>query len=198
MDRPDLTRELALLESGVPAVIGVDEVGRGAAAGPVCCAAVVIDATTGPAPEGIRDSKQLTPRRREQLAEEISRWVRHGLGWASAAEVDDLGILAALGVAAKRAVQATGCAGVVLLDGDRDYLGDREVVVSVGGDRRHLSVAAASILAKTARDALMVEMDHSHPGYGWVRNKGYWSAEHRQAVERLGWTVEHRRSWNLG
>lgn len=195
-------------------VVGIDEVGRGALAGPVAvgaCALEVVDGVIAPLPEGVRDSKKVTARRREALVVPILDSVHAGaVGWASPAEIDELGIMPALTRAALRALEALeldGAADAILLDGDVDVLtpalaaADRTpplVHLRVSADRDCASVAAASILAKVARDARMVELDVEAPRYCWAANKGYGSAAHREAIDLHGVHEHHRRSWRLG
>lgn len=193
-------------------IIGVDEVGRGALAGPVAvgaCAIEVLDGRAAVLPEGVRDSKLLTARRREALVEPILGSVLAGaVGWASPAEIDGVGIMPALTAAALRALETLGLeADAIVLDGNIDVLTpalttpERPaplVHLQVAADRDCGSVAAASILAKVARDARMVELDALAPDYCWASNKGYGSAAHREAIDRLGAHEHHRRSWRLG
>lgn len=212
---PTLDAELALAARCGPEpriVVGIDEVGRGALAGPVAMGACAIEVTRGRAaalPEGVRDSKRLTARRREVLVAPILESVRAGaVGWASAAEIDEIGIIGALTRAAVRALDALDVEiDAILLDGNCDVLSaalaatDRpmpRVELRVAADRDCASVAAASILAKVARDARMVELDALAPVYGWASNKGYGSAAHREAIDRHGPHEHHRRSWRLG
>ncbi|WOF21580.1 ribonuclease HII [Microbacterium betulae] len=207
---PTLTHERALLEE-TPLVFALDEVGRGALAGPVTIGASVLDARAAdePVPDGLRDSKLVPARRRPQVAGRAAAWVRaSGLGWATAGEVDEVGIVRALGLAALRAlasVEAQGFApagGVVLLDGNHDYITPAgaaalDVRTVVKGDRDCASLAAASVIAKVARDALMAELDADFPVYGWASNKGYASASHRSAIREHGLSAHHRRSWAI-
>ncbi|MGP9537799.1 ribonuclease HII [Brachybacterium sp. AOP43-C2-M15] len=212
---PTLVTETALAARrgpGTRIVVGVDEVGRGALAGPVAvgaCAIEVVDGRPAPLPEGVRDSKKLTARRREGLVAPILEAGRGGaVGWASAAEIDEVGIMAALTRAALRALDALALEiDAILLDGDVDVLtpalatAERPaplVELRVAADRDCASVAAASILAKVARDAHMVDLDADAPEYRWASNKGYGSAAHREAIDRLGAHEHHRRSWRLG
>lgn len=207
---PTLEAEATLLERA-PVVIGLDEVGRGAIAGPVAvgaCAIGVAELRAG-FPAGLRDSKLLTARRREAVAPAARDWVRaSGVGLASAAEIDDAGIVAALATAAKRALAHVHEAGVavasaaILLDGSHDWLSPAlaaplDVTVRPKADRDCAVVAAASVLAKVERDALMRS---AHEGgalgdYGWHTNAGYGSAAHFAAIERLGPSAWHRRTW---
>ncbi|WP_156759520.1 ribonuclease HII [Microbacterium karelineae] len=211
---PTLDLERGLLESS-PVVFGLDEVGRGALAGPVTVGASVIDAAVAarPIPEGLRDSKLVTEKRRPDVAERAAEWVLcTTLGWATPGEVDEVGIIGALGLAATRALagmRAKGfdpAGGVILLDGSHDYLssaaraslGRIDVRTVVKGDRDRASISAASIAAKVARDALMVDLHPRHEEYAWDRNKGYASAVHRAAIDTHGLTPHHRRSWAIG
>ncbi|MDH6237497.1 ribonuclease HII [Cryobacterium sp. CG_9.6] len=204
---PDLTVERALLADGARFVIGCDEVGRGALAGPVGVGFVAIDASGTPIPAGLRDSKMLSEPKRELLAPLAAAWAtHHAVGLASAQEIDELGIIACLGLAGKRALAQLHAAGVditgsvVLLDGSDDWLNKAlktplTVVTRIKADRDCGSVAAASVIAKVHRDRLMIEADAISPGYGWSGNKGYGSAEHMRAIGLLGATELHRKSW---
>jgi ribonuclease HII len=205
---PGLDRERALLEEGFEVVAGIDEVGRGAWAGPVMVGVVAVRASTGTPPGGVRDSKELGASRREQLEPAIESWcLASSVGAASAAEVDERGIIGALRAAAMRAIGALGIeVGAVLLDGTHDYLTSLEavplrrlprVVTVVRGDRSCASIASASILAKAARDRLMVEMEGEHPDYGFARNKGYGTAAHADAVRTHGLSPLHRATWSF-
>lgn len=210
---PTLDLERRLLEDA-PFVIGLDEVGRGALAGPVTVGAAIIDREIahGSVPEGLRDSKLVTEKRRPEVAERTAAWARGtALGWATPGEVDERGIIGALGLAATRAVLGLGEQGfdvasaVHLLDGDRDYLsraahdqlGRLDVRTVVKGDRDRAAISAASIAAKVARDALMVELHDGFETYAWNRNKGYASAAHRAAIHTHGLTAHHRQSWAI-
>lgn len=209
----EVERELArACGGGARIVVGLDEVGRGALAGPVAvgaCAIVIGGEAPSELPAGVRDSKLLSPARRERLCEPI-RAAAHAsaVGWASPAEIDAEGIMAALTLAAMRALDGLGALpDAILLDGSADVLTARlaetsplppRVLVRVKADRDCASVAAASVLAKVARDALMRELDAEAPQYGWASNKGYGSAVHREAIARLGAHAQHRRSWRLG
>jgi ribonuclease HII len=196
---PSLEFEALLWQAGIPRVAGIDEAGRGAWAGPVCAAAVILppDPSLLQALDGVRDSKLMSPAQRERWAPRIrelaAAW---GVGFASAAEIDTLGILPATRLAALRALE--GCPADHLLT---DLLLFRELELSqtalVKGDRRSLSVAAASVLAKTARDARMLELDWEYPGYGFARHKGYGTQGHRAALSRLGLCQEHRKSFRI-
>ena len=204
---PTLEIERALLAAGARTVIGCDEVGRGALAGPVAVGVAVIDATVSAIPAGLRDSKLLSEPRREALEPLAQAWVLHSaVGLASADEVDELGIIACLGLAGKRALTILHEAGVdvtasvVLLDGNDDWLNKAlstplNVVTRIKADRDCGSVAAASVIAKVHRDRLMIEADEQSPGYGWAGNKGYGSAAHMNAIADLGPHDLHRKSW---
>jgi ribonuclease HII len=178
----------------------VDEAGRGPLAGPVVAGAVILDPRRPIA--GLADSKALTPARREVLAVEIrAQSLAWGLGWADAAEIDTLNILQATFLAMRRALAALGTAPAhVLVDGNRvpplAGLGfDCTVEAIVAGDATVPSISAASILAKCARDAHMIELDARYPGYGFAAHKGYPTAAHVAALRRLGPTPVHRRSF---
>jgi ribonuclease HII len=166
----------------------------------------VVDERTRSAPVGLRDSKLLTEQRREELQPAVARWTRHSaVGLATNEEVERIGIIAALGLAARRALDTiraeTDVTGaVVVLDGSHDWLspaiqGELRVTTRIKADRSCAAVAAASVLAKVHRDRLMVAADPLHPGYGWTSNKGYASVEHYAAIDRLGPSALHRWSW---
>lgn len=211
--------ELALLKVA-RVVIGVDEVGRGALAGPVAVGAAAVDRDTKRAPVGLADSKLLSAGRREALVEPIKAWVSaYSVGWASPEEVSQLGLTAALRLAGRRALfvlrprQELGGKVHVLLDGSHDWLSQGDlfsggfddsgfpeapswpVTTRVKADRDCSVVAAASVLAKVARDRYMMEIPD--PGYDWAGNKGYASAAHVQALRTLGASQKHRVGWNL-
>lgn len=250
--RPDLRHERALLRGGARLVVGMDEVGRGALAGPVSVGAVAVDLSTRTCPRGVADSKLLTAASRERLLPALGRWgVGRAVGHAQPAEIDAVGIVAALRLAGRRALAVLAARGVradvVLLDGSHDWLSppaqptlleavpdepallgpaapgclphDRDgdddhglpgpgadvteaagwppVRLRVKADQRCASVAAASILAKCERDALMRDLDLRHPGYGWSANKGYGATDHVAALRLRGPCDQHRRSWRL-
>jgi ribonuclease HII len=211
---PTLRLERGLLSSGGALLGSVDEVGRGALSGPVSVGIVVVDATVGRAPSGVRDSKLLTPQARVELAPRIRVWAMDwAVGHASAQEIDDVGIIAALRLAGRRALaQLSRQPDVILLDGSHDWLStpgqqsmfaeaaeplDARVVTKVKADMTCASVAAASVLAKTERDALMMALSHDHPHYRWDENKGYATPEHLAALRQHGTCEQHRRSWRL-
>jgi ribonuclease HII len=197
---PDLSEELALLNGGHTHIAGLDEAGRGAWAGPVCAAAVVLPLDRPDLVDlldGVRDSKQLSPAKREVLLpviESVAEAV--GVGWASPVEVDGIGIAAATRRAMARAVSGlNGKVGVLLIDYVRLPAVDLPQCSLPKADARCLSVAAASIVAKVARDRLMVALDQELPGYGFARHKGYGTRQHREALTRLGPSPIHRMSW---
>ena len=204
---PTLEVEFDLLRTGASFVIGCDEVGRGALAGPVAVGFAAVDASAPGMPAGLRDSKMLSEPRRELLAPLAAAWATFSaVGLASAAEVDELGIIACLGLAGKRALgelyaQGVDVAGsIVLLDGSDDWLNKAltsplHVVTRIKADRDCGSVAAASVIAKVHRDRLMITAHDDAPGYGWASNKGYGSAAHMNAIELLGPSALHRKSW---
>lgn len=192
----ELERELA--EAGMPVVAGVDEVGRGAWAGPVMVCAVVVRPGYPEPPEGLTDSKKLTAKRREVLAAQLPGWAEdHAVGAATHEEIDALGMTAALRMAAVRALeQLTAEPDVVLLDGSHDYIGgDWRVRCAVKADGRSVSVAAASVIAKVARDRAMADIGAGFPDFGWEANAGYPAPVHQAALARLGPTPYHRLSW---
>lgn len=204
---PTLEVEQSLFAGGATCVIGCDEVGRGALAGPVAVGLAVINASAPPLPVGIRDSKLLSEPRREALAPLALGWALHSaVGLASAAEVDEFGIVACLGLAGKRALVQLHHAGVdirgsvVLLDGNHDYLNTAltnpvAVTTRIKADRDCGSVAAASVIAKVHRDRLMIAAHEEAPHYEWASNKGYGSASHMAAIAAYGPSRHHRTSW---
>lgn len=215
---PTLDLERRLLADR-PLVFALDEVGRGALAGPVAVGAAVVDraAAAAEVPDGLRDSKLIAEKRRPEVASRAADWVcASAVGWASAAEVDEVGIVRALGLAALRAIEGAAAHGydprdaAVLLDGNHDYItptarGSEEwasaarldVRAVVKGDRDCASISAASVVSKVARDGLMTELHDDFPDYAWARNKGYASAAHRAAIAEFGLTEHHRRSWAI-
>jgi ribonuclease HII len=185
-----------LLERACPGpVCGVDEAGRGPWAGPVCAGAVILRRRA--IPEGVDDSKKLSPARRAALEIEIkAKAVAWGVGFASVEEIATLNILHATGLAMRRAVAAMATApAFALVDGNYAFDLPCPVKTVVGGDAVSASIAAASILAKTARDRLMAEMDEVYPGYGFAGHKGYRAPIHAEALLRLGPCPIHRMSW---
>jgi ribonuclease HII len=191
---PDFTEDLAVFGAAAT-ICGVDEAGRGPWAGPVVAAAVVLDRAR--VPPGLDDSKTLSPARRAALFGLLAASARIGVGIASVAEIDALNILRANDLAMRRAVAALDpIPEAALVDGNRVPPGfPCRAAALVGGDARSLSVAAASIVAKVTRDRIMADLARAHPGYGWERNQGYGTAEHRAALQRLGVTPHHRTSF---
>jgi len=179
-------------------VAGIDEAGRGPWAGPVVAAAVVLDPETLPQSLSLAldDSKKLSTRRREALFDALRHCARTGVGHAEVGEIDSVNILAATMLAMGRAVENLGVEpDLALIDGNRAPKLRCPARCVVGGDGLSLSIAAASIVAKVTRDRIMADLARRFPGYGWERNAGYGTAEHRQALERLGVTPQHRRSF---
>jgi ribonuclease HII len=177
-------------------VCGIDEVGRGPLAGPVATAAVILDPARPIA--GLNDSKKLTERRRNALAEEIrDKALAWSLGRAEVAEIDEINILQATFLAMRRAVEGLAIAPAeALVDGDKIPPGLAcPARAIVGGDGSEACISAASILAKVARDAEMVELDQQYPGYGLAGHKGYPTKAHMDALQLLGVTPIHRRSF---
>lgn len=222
--RPNLRFEKELLRGGTIRLAAMDEVGRGALAGPVTIGVVVITPSIGRVPPGLADSKLLTPAAREQLVRPIRRWVtEYAVGHASPAEIDEIGIIAALRTAGRRALaQLSGPVDAVLLDGNHNYLttpavlaaqtddlplfdldvsptapAEPRVHVKIKADMTCAAVAGASVLAKTERDRLLVEMAPRFPRYGFAVNKGYGTPEHVAALREHGPCTVHRRSWRL-
>ncbi|WP_328841516.1 ribonuclease HII [Nakamurella leprariae] len=214
--------EKSLLRDGALRLAAMDEVGRGALAGPVSVGVVVVTAAIGRVPPGLKDSKLLPPPARQALVAPVRRWAgEYAVGHASAAEIDAWGIIPALRAAARRALAGlAGPVDAVLLDGNFDYLtepptlvgfgpeypqppgttpsvGELPVHVRIKADMTCAGVAGASVLAKTERDAMLVDLDPLHPRYGFAENKGYGTPEHVAALRRHGPSEVHRRSWRL-
>ncbi len=220
---PTLDFERSFLAPGVRLLAGVDEVGRGAFAGPVSVGIAVVDLQDQSLLDGVRDSKLLKAEDRERLEPLVRSWaVAAAVGHASAAEIDAVGIIAALRLAGNRAWGELLALGtrpdVVLLDGSHDWLSlpaqvslfdtdteagpgvtacDAPVHTRVKADMSCLSVAAASVLAKVARDRMMLDLHLDFPAFGWNENKGYGTAAHREALRAAGPSSHHRSSWNL-
>ena len=192
---PTLVLELEARATWNGHVCGVDEAGRGPWAGPVSAAAVILNPDD--LPPGIDDSKALTEKRRAALEPLIkSRALAWGVGFASVEEIDELNILHATGLAMRRAVEALAVTpAFALVDGNYKFKLPCEIKTVVKGDSISASIAAASILAKTARDRLMVEMDGLYPGYGFAGHKGYHAQVHVEALRTLGPCPIHRRGW---
>ncbi len=196
---PDLSFEQYLFQAGVKLIAGLDEAGRGAWAGPVSAAAVILpcDSCIERILAGVRDSKQLNPQKRAELAPMIKL---SALGWAvgfaSREEIDQIGILSATRLAMHRALNGLTLEPAHILI-DALFLPeiDTPQTALIKGDQRSLSIAAASILAKTSRDEWMQRLDHELPGYGFARNKGYGTALHQKALNTLGICPEHRISY---
>lgn len=203
-----------MLRAGSVTVAGIDEVGRGAVAGPVTVGVVVVDLTTRSAPPGLRDSKLLSPAQREVLFPRLQRWgVARAVASSTPAEIDRWGLTAALRLAALRALVQVGPVDHVILDGSHDWLSDPAQALfddppwpstAVPRVRRRIkadnvcsSVAAASVLAKVLRDREMSRLAGRDDRYGWRENKGYTTADHSAAIRRHGLCDQHRRTWNL-
>ncbi|WFR82895.1 ribonuclease HII [Arthrobacter sp. Y-9] len=235
MAAPTLDMERSLAGPSVRYLACLDEVGRGALAGPVSVGLTVLDLTALVELPDVRDSKLLKAARREELAPVVREWAAFcAVGHATAAEIDALGIVEALALAAQRAwhgvVAAGGRADAVLLDGKHNWLQrpeeslfdlfapasaapvtagfaavvasavdirDIPVTMRIKADMDCQGVAAASILAKVERDAIMAELAVEHPAFGWDVNKGYGTATHKDAIRQLGPCDHHRRSWKL-
>ncbi|MEW2912167.1 ribonuclease HII [Leisingera sp. JC11] len=195
MTQPDYSLETVAHEKGFLRIAGVDEVGRGPLAGPVTAAAVVLDASA--IPDGLNDSKKLTLKKREALEGAILSSAQAAIAHATVEEIDSLNILRASHLAMERAVAALDpTPDYLLIDGNlipKGLVLPAEAVVK--GDAKSVSIAAASILAKLARDRIMVDLAQQFPGYGWEKNAGYPSKQHRDALLQLGVTPHHRRSF---
>lgn len=195
MEQPDTSLEIAAHARGYLRIAGVDEVGRGPLAGPVTAAAVVLDMDD--LPEGLNDSKKLSAKKRAALAKVIWQKAQVAVGEASVEEIDSINILQASHLAMERAVAALDPPpDYLLIDGNlipRDLTIAAEAVVK--GDGKSVSIAAASIVAKELRDSHMVDLAQQFPGYGWEKNAGYPSKQHREALVELGVTPHHRRSF---
>jgi ribonuclease HII len=197
---PDLAHELRLVDSGLQHIAGLDEAGRGALAGPVVAAAVVLPLDRfdlASTLDGVRDSKQMRPADRERWADRIWMLVAAaGIGFAAAQEVDALGLLPATRLAMFRAFSCLTPTPEYLLI---DHLRLPEIAIDqkaiTRGDQFVLSIAAASVLAKVARDHWMRSLGSRYPDYGFAKHKGYGTAMHRHAIQRLGPCPEHRRSY---
>jgi ribonuclease HII len=198
---PDLAFELPLWQAGILAVAGIDEAGRGALAGPVVAAATILppDVNVSKRLRGVRDSKQMTAEQREKARRKITCYaLAWGIGQASSQEIDELGILPATRLAMGRALENLDIFPAHLL---LDYVKLPGIptpqTALVKGDCRSLSIAAASVLAKTSRDAMLREFDCTFPGYGFAIHKGYGTRAHRAAIRRLGACPVHRLSFTL-
>ncbi|GAA4866876.1 ribonuclease HII [Kitasatospora terrestris] len=195
-DPPTHSVERSLRRAGASVVVGLDEVGRGAWAGPVTVGAAVTGLRKPP--EGLTDSKLLTERRRLALAPVLADWVSaYAIGQASPQECDELGMTAALRLAATRALEALPVVpDAVILDGKHDYLGGPwRVRTVIKGDQSCVCVSAASVLAKVQRDGLMAELGADHRAFAFDENAGYPSPVHRAALDEFGPTEHHRLSW---
>ena len=195
MSKPDFSFEAAANAQGFLRVAGVDEVGRGPLAGPVTAAAVVLD----PAhiPEGLNDSKQLSPKRRKGLLEAVLEYADVSVAHASVAEIDEMNILQASHLAMVRALAGLKTRpDFALIDGNRlPKTLNLPAQAIVKGDTLSVSIAAASIAAKIRRDALMWDLAQQFPGYEWETNAGYPTKAHKAALSKLGVTPHHRRSF---
>jgi ribonuclease HII len=195
MTQPDFSFETAAHSKGFSAVAGVDEVGRGPLAGPVVAAAVILDPANIPA--GLNDSKKLSAGRRDALFDQIMASADVSLAEATVAEIDTHNILRASHIAMVRAIEGLGrAADHALIDGNmipRDLRIEAQTIIK--GDARSLSISAASIVAKVWRDRHMVDLAQQYPHYGWEKNAGYPTAQHKLGLAQFGVTPHHRRSF---
>lgn len=211
--KPSLRVERTLQREGYRVLAGMDEVGRGALAGPVSVGVVVIDESTRTAPAGVKDSKLLTPAARVAMVPKVQRWaVEYAVGHTSASEIDEIGIIAGLRLAGRRALaQLSIVPDLVILDGNHNWLADPAtegllafttgapqlppVRTMIKADMKCSSVAAASVLAKVERDGMLTELHEQYPHYNWAGNKGYSAPDHLAALDEHGPCELHRRSW---
>lgn len=195
---PDFSFESSLWKYGCHYVAGVDEAGRGALAGPVVAAAVIFPKHSSlKILNGVRDSKEMSPSKRDQWAERLRKLaLAWGVGLATSQEIDELGILPATRIAAQRAIDGLQIVPEHILL-DYLFLPDSSIPQTslIKGDARSMSIAAASVIAKTRRDALLEELDAEYPGYGFSRHKGYGTAAHRAAIASCGPSPIHRLSY---
>ena len=197
---PDLSFEHKLWHGGLTNIAGMDEAGRGALAGPVAVGVVILpsEPRLSLTLKGVRDSKQMTSLARGQLAPHIKETaLTWGVGFATSYEIDLLGIVAATRLAALRAIETLSIFPDFLLTDFRLELPELDIPQTslVKGDVKCLSIAAASVLAKTTRDTLMCELNLQYPGYGLGKHKGYGTQFHRLAMKRLGYSAIHRKSF---
>jgi ribonuclease HII len=191
---PDFTFEEDLISRGALCVAGVDEVGRGPLAGPVTAAAVILDPAN--IPDGLNDSKALSRKKREALEPLIFANAEVSIAHATVEEIDEINILRASHLAMERAIAGLSRVDHALIDGNmipRGLIIPATTIIK--GDARSVSIAAASIVAKICRDRIMVELAQQYPGYGWDTNAGYGSKSHISALQSLGVTPHHRRSF---
>lgn len=183
------------IEDSIPGQIaGIDEAGRGPWAGPVVAAAVILDANN--MPEGLRDSKKLTEKRREAIAQEIRATSIVGVGIATVEEIDDINILQATFLAMARAeADLSKRPDACIVDGSQKPKLHAPVHMVIKGDAKSFSIAAASIIAKTTRDQMMRDLALEHPYYAWEKNKGYGAKAHSEALTQYGVTEHHRKSF---
>jgi ribonuclease HII len=197
MTFPNLETELELI-ADKGSLICLDEVGRGAIAGPVVVAATVFTQHSAPEiPKGLKDSKLIAEPKREAIAELAADWLENAVGEVSASEIDQLGISEALKRAALMAIDKLSVTDVpILLDGKHNWLGMEDLVITkIKADQQCAAVSAASIIAKHYRDEIMRELDSLHPNYQWSGNKGYASEAHMDAIREFGSTKIHRKTW---
>ena len=199
---PDFSLEESLGLSASAVIVGVDEVGRGPLAGPVTAAAVYVDRQkiTLDLLTKIDDSKKISQKKRATVSKQIESIAIIGIGWASSGEIDQLNILEATMLAMQRAIsslrkQIISDPDYILIDGNKVPRLDFPSKAIVRGDEKSISIAAASIVAKSKRDAFMTSLSKLYPCYGWEKNAGYGTGEHLAAIEREGITVHHRRSF---
>jgi ribonuclease HII len=197
IDQPGLSYESALWQSGKVVIAGVDEVGLGCLAGPIVAAAVVLSPGCVPI-VGVRDSKQMSAKQRDRLFGAIQQQaLRVGLGLATIAEIDRINVLQASYLAMNRALSRVMPVDHALIDGRAIQPGKIavECTTIIKGDAQSYAIACASVVAKVRRDRLMQRLAQRYPGYGWEKNAGYGTKQHREALLELGVTPWHRRSY---
>ena len=203
---PTFETENALFDAGARLIIGLDEVGRGAIAGPVMVGACVLEEPRADFPDGLRDSKLISEKKRESLYPAVLEWATVAVGVSSVEEIESLGINHCLGLAGRRALIELYNLGIdvgaatVLVDGSHDWLSPvlaqpLKVVTKVKADQDCVVVAAASVVAKVTRDRIMTELHDQWDSYGWFTNKGYGSSAHLDALKTHGLSPHHRASW---
>jgi len=221
MNEPNDKLEREILSKGYLRIAGIDECGRGSAAGPASVGVVVVDLKTLNTlpPAGIKDSKLLSPKQRKGLTKPIKDWVtEYAVGHSYPDEIDRIGINKALRSAARRALAELDKVDVVILDGKFNWLAsdqtniivngvdinnhqrnncEIDTIMKIGADLSCISVAAASILAKVSHDSHMVELEEMYPGYGWTQHNGYLTEYHKNAIKVKGLSPAHRRTWKI-
>lgn len=196
MSFPTLEFEAELL-ADYPAIIAIDEVGRGSLAGPVAVGAFVLTREQlTQVPEGLQDSKLIRESKRPEIAKRVRAWGNSAFAFVGAQEIDQHGIISCLKTAGQSCLEQVSLPeAIILLDGNQNWLEQSRVVTRVKADRDCAAVSAASIIAKVSRDAMMIELDQKYPHYDFASNKGYSSPSHIQALRTHGPSEIHRKTW---